>query len=451
MDDAAQLAEKMLAMNQALLLGSVRQNELTEAAEKLNEQLRAEITERKRVESELNVAIAVAEKANLAKSDFLSSMSHELRTPLNAILGFAQLLESGSTPPTPSQKRHLEQILKAGWYLLALINEILDLAQIESGKLPLSLKRISLTEVLRECQAMIEPQAQKRGISVAFPRFDIRHFVKGDRRRVKQVFINLLSNAIKYNRVGGTVEVDYIASTQGRIRVFVKDTGEGLTPDRLTQLFQPFNRLGKEVTAEEGTGIGLVLTKRLVELMGGVIGVESTVGEGSVFWIELNLAAEPHPPAAAAEPAAVGRTQVQADAQMRTLLYVEDNPASLMLVDEIIGLRPDIRLLSAIDGNRGVEIARCSRPDVILMDINLPGISGVQALRILAEDPATAHIPVVALSANAIPRDIENGLEAGFFRYLTKPIKVDEFMDTLDTALEFAKTESGRPNKRENA
>ena len=250
---------------------------------------------RKQVELELHNAMAVAEKANLAKSDFLSSMSHELRTPLSAILGFAQLMESGSPLPTPSQKRSIDQILKAGWYLLDLINEILDLALIESGKLSLSLEPISLAEVMHECQAMIEPQAQKRGISVTFPRLEIPYFVKADRTRVKQVLINLLSNAIKYNKAGGTVVVDCIASAPERIRICVTDTGAGLTPDKLAQLFQPFNRLGQEANVEEGTGIGLVVCKRLIELMGGVIGVESTVGKGSVFWIELDLTAEPQP------------------------------------------------------------------------------------------------------------------------------------------------------------
>jgi signal transduction histidine kinase/AmiR/NasT family two-component response regulator len=404
---------------------------------------------RKQVESELQNAKAVAEKANLAKSDFLSSMSHELRTPLSAILGFAQLMESGSPSPTTSQKRSIDEILKAGWYLLELINEILDLALIESGKLSLSPEPLSLAEVMHECQAMVEPQAQKRDIRITFPRFEIPYFVKADRTRVKQVLINLLTNAIKYNKVGGTVVVDCTASTAERIRISVKDTGEGLTPDKLTQLFEPFNRLGKEAGIEEGTGIGLVVAKRLVELMGGVIGVESTLGVGSVFWIDLNLTAEPQP--AAAEPTAVAQAQVQADAQLRTLLYVEDNPANLMLVEDLIARRPDIRLLSARDGIRGVEIARASRPDVILMDINLPGISGIQALEILRADPATAHIPVVAISANAIPRDIEKGLEAGFFNYLTKPIKVHQFMDALDVVLKFAKTESARVNKGEKA
>jgi len=293
MEKTIRLNEEMLAANEALLLGSVRQHELTEAAGRLNEQLRAQIIERGRVESKLNDAIALAEKANLAKSDFLSSMSHELRTPLNAILGFAQLLESGSPPPTPSQKRSVEQILKAGWYLLDLINEILDLALIESGKIPLSLEPISLTEVMHECQVMIGPQAQKHGIRLVFPRIEVPYFVHADATRVKQVFINLLSNAIKYNKAGGTVEVAYTAKIHGRIRICVIDSGEGLTPEKMEQLFQPFNRLGKESGVEEGTGIGLMVSKQLVESMGGVIGVESTVGKGSVFWVDLNVTAEP--------------------------------------------------------------------------------------------------------------------------------------------------------------
>jgi len=406
---------------------------------------------RKQVELELKNAMAMAEKANLAKSDFLSSMSHELRTPLSAILGFAQLMESGSPTPTTTQKRSIDQILKAGWYLLELINEILDLALIESGKLSLSLEASSLSEVMHECRAMVESQAQKRGISVVFPQFDIPYFVNADRTRVKQVLINLLSNAIKYNKVGGTVVVICNANASGRIRISVEDTGEGLAPDKLVQLFQPFNRLGQEAYGEEGTGIGLVVCKRLIELMGGVIGVESTVGKGSVFWIDLNLTAKPQPAAGVAESAAGTDLRLQADAQLHTLLYVEDNPANLMLVEDLIARRPDIRLLSARDGHRGIEIARASLPDVILMDINLPGISGIRALRILAEDPATAHIPVVALSANAMPRDIEKGLEAGFFRYLTKPIKVNEFMDTLDLALKLAKTELTRAIKEQKA
>ncbi|MBP8296595.1 MAG: response regulator, partial [Burkholderiales bacterium] len=402
---------------------------------------------RKQVELELQKAMAVAEKANLAKSDFLSSMSHELRTPLSAILGFAQLIESGTPAPTVAQKRSVDQILQAGWYLLDLINEILDLALIESGKLSLSLEPISLDVVMHECRAMIEPQAQKRGISVAFPQLAIPYFVHADRTRVKQVLINLLSNAIKYNKAGGAVVVECFEGAAGSIRICVRDTGAGLAPDKLAQLFQPFNRLGQEANVEEGTGIGLVVSKRLIELMGGVIGVESTVGEGSVFWIQLKLTTEPHPALGKPQPVAVVPAHAPVDAHLHTLLYVEDNPANLMLVEDLIARRPDIKLLTARDGIQGIAIARTELPDVVLMDINLPGISGIRALRILAEDPVTARIPVIALSANAMPRDIEKGLEAGFFRYLTKPIKVNEFMATLDVALEFAKTEQARARK----
>jgi signal transduction histidine kinase/CheY-like chemotaxis protein len=399
-------------------------------AQKLTEQVEI-------AKAQLEGAKAVAEKANLAKSDFLSSMSHELRTPLNAILGFAQLLETGSPPPTATQTERLHQIIKAGWYLLDLINEILDLAVIESGKLSLSLETLSLSDVLLECEAMIEPHAQQRGIRINFHPFENTCIANADRTRVKQVLINLLSNAIKYNREHGTVEVKCSAISAERIRISIKDSGAGLPPDKLAQLFQPFNRLGQETGSEEGTGIGLVVTKQLVELMGGTIGVESTVGVGSEFWIELvrdempQLSPE-HAMAAEFAPHA------QENAAMRTLLYVEDNPANLMLVEQIIEGHPYVRMLSARDATLGIALARAHLPEVILMDINLPGISGTQALKILRDDPATAHIPVLAISANAMPRDIEKGLEAGFFRYLTKPIKINEFMQALNMALERA-------------
>ena len=404
---------------------------------------------RKRVESELNEAMAAAEKANRAKTDFLSSMSHELRTPLNAILGFAQVMESGTPPPTPLQKRNLDQILKAGWYLLELINEILDLALIESGTLTLSREPVSLADVMLECRTMIEPQAQKRGIAMTFPQFDIPRFISADLTRIKQVLINLLFNAIKYNKPGGTVAVEVTLGLPDSIRISVRDTGVGLAPEQLAQLFQPFNRLGKETGAEEGTGIGLVVTKRLVELMGGTIGADSAIGVGSVFWVELIVAAGPQLDVQEGDLAALERAQVPAGASLRTLLYVEDNPANLELVEQLIARRPELRLLSAADGNLGIEYARAYQPEVILMDINLPGISGIEAMKILRADPLTAHIPIIALSANAVPRDIAYALEAGFFNYLTKPIKVNQFMDALDVALIFSKTASGRAVKKE--
>jgi PAS domain S-box-containing protein len=399
---------------------------------------------RKQVEMALKESMAVAEKANLAKSDFLSSMSHELRTPLSAILGFAQLIESGTPQPTPSQKRSVDQILQAGWYLLDLINEILDLALIESGKLSLSLEPVSLAEVVRECETMIESQAEKRGIAVSFPALAAPVFVNVDRTRLKQVLINLLSNAIKYNTAHGKVTLKYVDLAPGRFRVCVEDTGEGLAGEKLEQLFQPFNRLGQEASTEQGTGIGLVMTKRLVELMGGTIGVESTIGKGSMFWIDLNVTTEQKLSPELLD-LALGRTAHEpADPQTCTVLYVEDNPANLMLVEDLIARRADFRLLSARDGISGIAIAKASLPDFILMDINLPGISGITAMKILSEDPLTRDIPVVALSANAMPRDIEKGLEAGFFRYLTKPIKINEFMETLDLMFKLVKAKRDR-------
>ena len=398
-----------------------------------------DVTARKRVELDLNRAVIAAEDANRAKSDFLASMSHELRTPLGAILGFAQLLDSGSPPAAPAQKRSIDQILKAGWYLLDLINEILDLALVESGKLSLSLEAVELSEVLSECGTMLGPLAHSRNISMSFARIDSPWSVYADRTRFKQILVNLLSNAIKYNTSGGSVEVECKLVGAQRLRVAIRDGGDGLAPERLSELFQPFNRLGQEEGSETGTGIGLVMCKRLVELMGGAIGMESTLGKGSVFWIELDLAAAIHkmvvPQLAVHE---VDRAEVTGQ-DVRTLLYVEDNPANLLLVEALVSSRPEIRMFSARDGIVGVEMAQNIRPDAILMDINLPGISGIQALILLKADPATAHIPIVALSANAMPREIQKGLAAGFFRYLTKPFKVDELLKTLDDALNIAK------------
>jgi PAS domain S-box-containing protein len=405
-----------------------------------------DVTERKQAEDalqETNTALeaarAAAEKANRAKSEFLSSMSHELRTPLNAVLGFAQLMASEVPAPAAHQQRSIDQILKGGWYLLRLINEILDLAMIESGKVTMSQEAMSLTDVLQDCKGMIEPQAEKRGISLTFPKADNLFYVHADRTRVKQVMINLLSNAIKYNTTGGSVIVQCVVSGKGRVRISVKDTGAGLAPEQLDQLFQPFNRIGQEHSAEEGTGIGLVVTKQLVELMGGLIGVESGVGIGTVFWVEFDAASAPTLALDNIDAMALERrARSRNGSEQPTLLYVEDNPANLALVEQLIARRGDLKLLTAIDGHLGIELARAYLPDVILMDINLPGISGYGALKILNDDPATAHIPVLALSANAVPRDIEKGLEAGFFRYLTKPIRVREFMDALDVALRHA-------------
>ncbi len=295
-----------------------------------------------------------------------------------------------------------------------------------------------MAEVMLECQGMIDPQAQQRGVQMKFPRLDSSCFVNADRTRLKQVLLNLLSNAIKYNVKQGTVEVSCTQSAPGRTRVSIRDTGTGLYPEQLAQLFQPFNRLGQEAGGEEGTGIGLVVAKRLVELMGGAIGVESALGVGSVFWFELINAAEPRLSTDAGDAAAAAHAHVPRGARLHPLLYVEDNPANLKLVEQIIARHPDFCLLTAVNGNLGVQLARDNQPEVILMDINLPGMSGFEALQILRSDPATAHIPVIAVSANAMPLDIARGLKAGFFRYITKPIKVSELVEAIDTALDLA-------------
>jgi signal transduction histidine kinase/ActR/RegA family two-component response regulator len=406
---------------------------------RLNEQLEQRVHERtmqlELANSELELAIEEARNANQAKSAFLSSMSHELRTPLNAILGFAQILAADNLPTTPEQKKEFAgHILKSGRHLLTLINEILDLAKVEAGALTLSMEPVGLAEILAECRSMIEPLAAQRGIRVLFPAAgDVR--VQADRTRLKQVLINLLSNAVKYNREGGGVTVDCVAAGPERLRLSVQDTGMGLRPDQVAALFQPFNRLGQENGVQEGTGIGLVFTKRLVEMMKGEIGVTSSPGVGSVFWIELSTAGEAMPVKAAPALPETGAAAAMPGLEPSLILYIEDNPANLRLVQEVVGFRADLRLLAAPDGHAGLALAHTHRPAMILMDLNLPGMSGFEVLAQLRRDPDTAHIPVLALTANAMPRDIERGLSAGFARYLTKPIDIEQFNEAIDGVL----------------
>ena len=420
---------------------------------RLNAELEQRVLERtaqlKTINEELILAKATADQANQAKSAFLSSMSHELRTPLNAILGFAQLLATEMVPATSEQKHEFaEYILKAGRHLLVLINEVLDLAKVESGNLLLSLEPVTLSEVMHECRNMIEPLANKRGVQVVFPLDQDLH-VTADRTRLKQVLLNLLSNAIKYNRERGSVIVSHNVVGPERIQITVQDTGAGLAAEQLQQLFQPFNRLGQETGGEDGTGIGLVVTKRLVELMGGQIGVSSTVGIGSVFWLDLkSTAAASYTLKGANDKHTLQIAPASAEGSLHTLLYVEDNPANLKLIQEVIAFRKDLYLLTAADGHLGLELAREHQPEVILMDINLPDLSGNEVLLMLLNDPRTSHIPVIALSANAMHKDIEKSMSLGFFRYLTKPIDIDEFLKTLDQALEFANSLASDANKR---
>jgi signal transduction histidine kinase/CheY-like chemotaxis protein len=407
---------------------------------RLNEQLEARVRERtaqlEASNEELRLASEVAEKANRAKSEFLSSMSHELRTPLNAIIGFGQLLGGEVGEPRPERRREfVEHIVGAGKHLLTLINEILNLARIESGHVELSLEPVLLDDVLAECRRMIGPLAAQRGIAVHFDS-GCHQAVQADRMRLKQVLLNLVSNAIKYNRPDGSVQVGCSFVGADHVRIAVQDTGRGLTPDQLDALFQPFNRLGQEAGPEQGTGIGLVVTQRLVELMGGAIGVQSTPDVGSVFWVDLQVSDMPALPRPETDWGDLpGLAAPRAGQRPATVLYVEDNPASRKLVEELLSRREDLRLLSATDGRMGVEMAREQQPDVILMDNNMPLLSGREAQALLKQDPRTSHIPVIALTANAMPDAAAEGLAAGFYRYLTKPLDPGLLVEALDSAL----------------
>ncbi len=382
----------------------------------------SDTTERKNNESALMAAKATADTANRAKTDFLLSMSHELRSPLNSILGFTQLIEGGKPPPTPAQQKSVEQILNAGWYLLSLINEILDLTSIESGKMSLAPRDMSIAEVLNDCRDMIGPQAQSSGIEVGFPVLAHNCMVRADPVRTKQVLINLLTNAIKYNRVGGRVDVRCAAAPGQPVRVSVTDTGHGLSQTQLTQLFEPFNRLGQELGAEPGTGIGLVICKRLVEQMGGRMGAESTAGEGSCFWFELDAICEP--------------SDGPRDSPVRSVLCIEEAPGRLQQVEELMALCPGTSLLRARDIASGMDIARSARPDVILMGLHQRAPGGLDARLQLSRDHATAHIPVIALGADGAPRDGDAKLPAGFIGYLSQPLQRAAFIEALDLAFQ---------------
>jgi signal transduction histidine kinase len=388
-----------------------------------------DVTARKVNETALIAAQAAADAANRAKSDFLLNMSHELRSPLSSMLGYTQLIESGKPPPTPAQQDSVAQILNAGWYLLGLINEILDLTAIESGNTALAPRIMSMAEVLDECGAMIGPQAQRSSIRVAFPALSQPCLVHADPVRVKQVLINLLSNAIKYNRVDGQVEVLCTEAPGQPVRVSVEDTGQGLSPTQLDQLFEPFNRLGQELGSEPGTGIGLVLCKRLVDQMGGRMGVESAVGRGSRFWFEFDAASESAPGLA--------------NAAVRTVLCIEDGADTLQQVEDLAAMCQGTCLLRARDLSSGLAIARTTRPDIILIGLHLRDAVGQEARLLLARDPATAHIPLVALGADDTPCDVDSMRAAGFAGYLSRPLCSDAFIDAL--GLSFQPRTTGGP------
>ncbi len=384
----------------------------------------------------LGAARAEAERANLAKSEFLSSMSHELRTPMNAILGFGQLMEYDDTLPAEHQD-NVKEILKAGSHLLDLINEVLDLAKIESGRIELSMEGVGLQALAEDCRHLIQPIADKAGIGLSFD-LPAECAVFADRVRLKQVLLNLLSNAIKYNRPDGSVRLTATAGQPGQLRIAVTDTGHGIPPERIGDLFQPFNRLGAEAGEIEGTGIGLTITRRLVDLMGGEMGVDSTHGVGSTFWLELAVGQTAN---VGAGQTAVENINASGSWQREArVLAIDDNPANLKLIAQVMGMREHVHLLTAHTPELGIELALAHRPDLILLDINMPGMDGYQVLKVFQASAELRHIPVVAITANAMPRDIERGKAAGFTDYLTKPLDIGHFLQVADALLDVATT-----------
>jgi len=386
-----------------------------------------DVTDELEVEAEMHVALEMAEQASKAKSDFLSRMSHELRTPLNSVLGFSQLLEMDELPDHHGEA--VGHIMRAGRHLLNLIDEVLDIARIESGNLELLLEPVSIRQVLRDAVDLARPLAERREITVvadleACP--DSFHIL-ADRRRLLQVMLNLLSNAVKYNRIGGRVGISVAAVSTDLIRITVTDTGNGIRTEDIDRVFEPFDRLGAETSGVEGTGVGLTLSRYLVERMGGSIEVHSTLGEGTSFSIDLPTATAPDVPARGAE-LQLGQTS---GVTTMHVLHIEDNLANLELVEQVLTRSGAVELLAAMSGSLGLELAREHHPDLILLDLHLPDMPGTELLDVLQSDPRTADIPVVVVTADATPSQIERLRDVGVAAYLTKPIDIRELLGVV--------------------
>ncbi|RAU21929.1 hypothetical protein CU669_11585 [Paramagnetospirillum kuznetsovii] len=391
------------------------------------EGLAVDVTERTKLERRLQVAVVEAESANQAKSDFLSSMSHELRTPLNAILGFAQMLDySPKEPLSVSQKKCVDRILKGGQHLLEIINDILDLAKIESGRIDLHMEDIAFGDLVEECRSFVLPLAERQGIAIHIASFtDLT--VRADYTRLKQVLFNLISNAIKYNRPNGRVDISCEPQSDSKVVVVVTDTGIGIPEREKSEIFQPFSRLGQESSGIEGTGIGLTITKRLVEAMNGSLDFTSTVGEGSVFRVTMPTSAT----ASHSKDLLPAISRMPLDEIRGRALYVEDNPANIELMEMVFSRLPNVGLLTALCGERGLRLARITKPDLIILDINLPGMGGYEILQRLRDMDETKSTPVFAVTAAATQLDIERGCNAGFDKYMTKPYAIEALIDAL--------------------
>ena len=419
---AVTFGSQSLVLVVVALAGSVASTSVTRAA--IARAALSDIDELRRAEAAVEAALAQAEAASLAKSEYLSRVSHELRTPLTVILGFAGLLEMED--PRPEQQASIAMILKASDHLLRMIDEVLAISRIESGHEETLLEPVVLDEVLAECLELVRLAAAQRRVAVHLEVSGER--VLADTQRLKQVVLNLLTNAVKYNREGGHIDVDTRRVDGDRLRVTVKDTGPGIAADLVPRLFQPFDRLGAERTTIEGTGLGLALSKHLVELMSGTIGVDTAPGAGSSFWLEfarVTDGAEQPPP----------DSSVEARHAMRTVLYVEDNLASLELVERTLRHRPALRVIPLMQGGLALDLATQHHPDLVLLDLHLPDIDGDEVLRRLKSDERTTDIPVIMLSADVSERNAPRLRAAGACAFLTKPIKVRDLLDAIDEAL----------------
>lgn len=440
-DSAAPIRNGNSILGMVLVFNDVtEQYKLREEAEKRKTELQksyAELEDRVQLRTaDYLQAKEEAERANKAKSEFLSSMSHELRTPMNAILGFAQVLEMEMLDE--QSRQNVAEIYNAGQHLLALINDVLDLSKIESENMELSQEDVNFNQLLEECLALIKPLAAKQNIRVtsSIVPGDV-YTIVADHTRFKQIILNLLSNAVKYNRKGGSIVIDCNIISTRRLRISITDTGMGLSAEQQAQLFTPFERIGAETSEIEGTGIGLVITKRLVEMMGGTIGFDSQPGRGSTFWIDINLAVDA-PGRHTISPAPVKNLTERKDTTvpLKTILYIEDHPANLRMVAQVIAINTPYLLISAPNATLGLVLAESQQPDLILMDINLPGMDGYEAMKQLQLKDSTKNITVIAISANAMKSDIDRGRVAGFREYLTKPFDVKELLRVINQALQ---------------